>query len=206
MLELQFGVRVDSLETPTRPVENAASVERCGFTNAQAFDYTVVQPRASCSYNISERIPEEMPISSAIIRGGYGLFMGRFPNVWLGNAYSSPGPLSDYPCYRSFDDSIGAIPAADPSLFWLNSPDSSYEIAAPGSNDGSQYVEDGFEAPSTWRGNIALDLIVGNGYEVTLKYNNDRVNEALGYTDPGNAVDGTLQMVAFNMMVPARLN
>ena len=192
VLELQFGVRVDSLETPTRPVENAAFAERYGFTNAQAFDYTVVQPRASFSYNISEGIPDETLISSAIIRGGYGLFMGRFPNVWLGNAYSRPGPLSDYPRYRSFDDSIGAIPAGDPSFFWLNSPDSSYEIAAPGSNDSSQYVEDGFEAPSTWRGNIALDLIVGNGYEVTLEYNNDRVNEALGYTDPGNAVDGTL--------------
>lgn len=165
-----IGVRVDSPETPTRALENAAFAERYGFTNAQAFDYTVVQPRASFSYNISEGITEESPISSAIIHGGYGLFMGRFPNVRLGNAYSRPGPLSDYPHYRILDESIGAIPAGDPFFFWLNSPDSSYEIAAPGSNDRSQYVEDGFEAPSTWRANLALDLIVGNGCLVSLCY------------------------------------
>ena len=192
VLDLQFGVRVDSLKTPTRPVENAAFAARYGFSNAQAFDYTVVQPRASFSYNISEGLSDQMLVSSAIIRGGYGLFMGRFPNVWLGNAYSRPGPLSDYPRYRSYSDTIGLLPAGDPTFFWLNSADSSYEIAAPGSNDRSQYVEKGFEAPSTIRGNIALDLIVGNGYEVTLEYNNDRVNQALGYVDPGIVKTGTL--------------
>ena len=192
VLDLQFGVRVDSLETPTRPIENSAFVERYGFSNAQAFDYTVVQPRASFSYNISEGLPAQTMISSAVLRGGYGLFMGRFPNVWLGNAYSRPGPTSDYPRFYDTDATIGPMPAGDPSFFWINSPDSSYEIAAPGSNDRSQYVASSFEAPSSWRGNIALDLIIGDGYEVTVEYSNDKVNEAISFEDPGITQTGTL--------------
>ena len=190
-LSIQYGVRVDSLETPTAPVENAAFVAEYGYTNAQKFDYSVAQPRASFEYDLTEAFAGDV-IENMTLRGGYGLFMGRFPNVWLGNAYSRPGPLSDYPRFYGTDATIGQMPAGDPRFFWLNSPNSTYTIAAPGSSSASQYVGAGFEAPSTWRGNLGLDLTFTDGTEVTLEYNRDDVNKSLAITDPGLVQTGTL--------------
>jgi hypothetical protein len=192
LLSVQYGLRWDMLETPTKPVTNTAFVDAYGFTNANAFDYDVLQPRASFEYFLSEAFEMGDWVESAYVRGGVGLFMGRFPNVWLGNAYSRPGPLSDYPNFRNYNPDIGPMPAGDPRFFWLNSPASSYTIAQPGSNSASQYVVSDFEAPSTWRSSLALDLVIFDGYELTLEYNKDVVNEALHYVDPGLVKTGTL--------------
>ncbi|MEY3019002.1 MAG: hypothetical protein RL336_2137, partial [Pseudomonadota bacterium] len=189
-LDLQFGVRVDSLKTPTKPVENAAFVAKYGYSNATAFDYSVTQPRFSFNYDMTDMFADSA-IESMTLRGGYGLFMGRFPNVWLGNAYSRPGPLSDYRTYRSYTDDIGAMPA-DAEFFWLNSPASSYTIAPAGSSPASQYVAADFEAPSTYRGNLAVDMTFVDGTELTLEYNQDRVNNALAYRDVGLSQTNTL--------------
>jgi hypothetical protein len=197
-LTVQAGIRWDKLETPTKPAENAAFIAAYGYTNAQTFDYTVTQPRVSFEYDLSENLGGSL-IEGAVVRGGYGLFLGRFPNVWLGNAYSRPGPLSDYPrgnyfnrdgTVSSFGEMIGLMPAGDPTFFWLTSPDSTYEIAAPGSNSASQYVDPDFEGPSSWRSNIALDLNLAGGYDVSLELNHDAVNEALAYRDPGLQQNG----------------
>ncbi|MEZ7965828.1 MAG: carboxypeptidase regulatory-like domain-containing protein [Pseudomonadales bacterium] len=199
-LTLQAGVRWDKLQTPTKPVENTAFTAAYGYTNAQAFSYDIVQPRFSFEYDLASEFASGL-VEAAVVRGGYGLFMGRFPNVWLGNAYSRPGPLSDYPRgdYRNDDGSIsgfgemiGLMPAGDPSFFWVNSPDSTYEIAAAGSNSASQYVDPDFEAPSSWRGNLALDLYLAGGYDVTLELNHDTVNEAIAIRDPGLTQNGQL--------------
>jgi len=189
-LSVQYGIRIDSLKTPTAPVENSAFVARYGFSNAQKFDYSVAQPRASFEYDMSEAFGSDM-FNSVTLRGGYGLFMGRFPNVWLGNAYSRPGPLSDYPRFYNTDPTIGPMPA-NPEFFWLTSADSSYTIAPAGSSSSSQYVDPDFEAPSTWRGNIALDLVLTDGTELTFEYNKDSVNKGIAVSDPGLERTGAL--------------
>jgi hypothetical protein len=191
-LDWQFGVRVDSLKTPTKPVENSAFVDAYGFSNARAFDYTVVQPRVSFRWDVTEGTDFELPfVDNIVLRGGYGLFMGRFPNVWLGNAYSRPGPLSDYKSYYSFSNTIGLMPS-DAEFFWLTSEDSSYTIAPPGSSSASQYVAKGFEAPSTWRASLAADIMLEGGWDLTLELNQDRVRQALSYEDPGLEQIGSL--------------
>jgi len=189
-LNVQFGLRVDSLKTPTAPVENSAFVAEYGFSNSQKFDYSVAQPRASFEYDMTDDFNSDM-FTSLSLRGGYGLFMGRFPNVWLGNAYSRPGPLSDYPRFYNTDATIGPMPA-NPEFFWLTSADSSYTIAPAGSNSSSQYVDPNFEAPSTWRGNLALDMVLTDGTEITLEYNKDSVNKGIAVSDPGLERTGAL--------------
>lgn len=189
-LEVQFGVRIDSLNTPTAPVENAAFVEKYGYSNAQKFDYTVVQPRASFSYDLTEDFANNV-IETMAVRGGYGLFMGRFPNVWLGNAYSRPGPLSDYRKFYDTNPLIGAMPA-DAEFFWMNGPNSSYTIPAAGSDPAAQFVSPNFEGPSTYRGNLAVDFTFTDGTELTLEYNQDEVNNALAYRDVGLTYNGSM--------------
>ena len=96
-LTLNVGVRYDNVETPDAPRENPKFVARNGFSNAQRFDMSVVQPRIGFNYDASESLFGNVDrVISAEIRGGYGLFMGRIPNVWYGNAYSRSGGASDY--------------------------------------------------------------------------------------------------------------
>ena len=81
-LTLNVGVRYDHVKTPQAPRENPKFVDRNGFSNAQRFDMKVVQPRIGFNYDASESIFGNVDrVVSAEIRGGYGLFMGRIPNV-----------------------------------------------------------------------------------------------------------------------------
>ncbi|GIR07112.1 MAG: hypothetical protein CM15mP17_10680 [Gammaproteobacteria bacterium] len=48
------------------------------------------------------------------------------------------------------------------------------------------------KAPSSWRSNLALDLVTANGYEITFEYNLDDVNEGVFYKDLGLERTGQL--------------
>ena len=203
-LTLNVGVRYDNVETPDAPRENPKFVARNGFSNAQRFDMSVVQPRIGFNYDASESLFGNVDrVISAEIRGGYGLFMGRIPNVWYGNAYSRSGGASDYWRIYGWDDTlpsfrcggtVGPMPAGDPTFFWVG-PTSDYCIpSSPYFND-AQTTDPDFEAPSSWRGNIALDITTEGGYELTLEYNKDSTNEGVFYRELGIELEGYLALM-----------
>ena len=83
-----------------------------------------------------------------------------------------------------------AANVADPRFFWLG-PTSNYNVRGAYFGD-AQGTDPNFEAPSSWRTNIALDFITKNGYEVTLEYNQDEVEEGVFYKDLTLERTGTL--------------
>ena len=193
-LTLDVGLRYDAVETPTLPVANPKFEQRNGFSNAQRFDYDSVQPRFGFNYDASETLFGDMDrIVSAEIRGGYGKFMGRIPRVWYGNAYSRSGGLSDYvkvyghdstlPSFRC-GGTVGPMPAGDPSFFWMGASSNYCIPSSPYFND-AQATDPDFEAPQSWRGNLALDLVTAGGYKLTLEYNHDSVDQAVFYKELG---------------------
>ena len=200
-LTLNVGVRYDQVETPDAPRENPKFVTRNGFSNAQRFDMSVVQPRIGFNYDASESLFGNIDrVVSAEIRGGYGLFMGRIPNVWYGNAYSRSGGASDYWRIYGWDDSlpsfrcggtVGKMPAGDPTFFWVG-PTSDYCIPSSPYYNDAQTTDPDFEAPSSWRGNIALDITTENGYQLTVEYNKDSTNEGVFYRELGMELEGYL--------------
>ena len=132
-------------------------------------------------------------VVDATIRGGRGLFLGRIPRVWYGNAYSRSGGKTDYNRFRSYSSTIGPMPAAsvaDPRFFWLG-PTSNYKVRSAWYGD-AQGTDPNFEAPSSWRSNIALDILTANGYDVTIEYNRDEISQAVFYKDLGLTQTGTL--------------
>lgn len=203
-LTLNVGLRYDQVETPTKPTENPKFVARNGFSNAQGFDYDSLQPRLGFNYDASETLFGDMnSIVSAEIRGGYGLFMGRIPNVWYGNAYSRSGGLTDYVKVYGYDSEIasfrcggtvGPMPAGDPSFFWMGAGSNYCIPSSPYFND-AQATDPNFEAPQSWRMNLALDLVTDSGYELTFEYNHDETEKGifykeLGLTNTGYLADG----------------
>tara|TARA_B100001559_G_scaffold310314_1_gene305511 strand:- start:183 stop:1448 length:1266 start_codon:yes stop_codon:yes gene_type:complete len=126
--------------------------------------------------------------------------MGRIPNVWYGNAYSRSGGASDYWRIYGWDDSlpsfrcggtVGKMPAGDPTFFWVGETSDYCIPSSPYYND-AQTTDPDFEAPSSWRGNIALDITTENGYELTIEYNKDSTNEGVFYRELGIELEGYL--------------
>ena len=202
---LSLGIRYDAVETPDKPLLNEKFLERNGYPNNAAFDYDTIQPRFGFNWDATERLfGDRDRIASATLRGGYGLFAGRIPNVWYSNAYTRSGGLSDYvkvygwdsklPSFRCGnvgDGTVGPMPAGDPSFFWMG-PNSNYCIPSSAYFNDAQGTHPDFEAPSSWRMNLALDLVTAKGYEITVEYNHDDVDQGVFYHDAGLTKTGTL--------------
>ena len=104
-LTVQYGLRYDSVLTPQAPDTNVNFVKEYGFSNASKFDFEVLQPRFSFNMDVSESLfGSSDRVVAATLRGGRGLFMGRIPRVWYGNAYSRTGATGDYRGWFSFNE------------------------------------------------------------------------------------------------------
>ena len=188
-LTVQYGVRYDAAETPTEARLNPKFLARNGVPNNSRFDYDKVQPRTSFNLNLQ---PERLGFLSKVgvnvidstVRGGYGLFLGRIPNVWYGNQYSRSGGATDYNTFRGFSETVGVMPAVSDCSpeFWWTGPCSDYQIRGAYFGD-AQGTDPNFEAPSSWRSNLALDFVTASGYSVTLEMNRDRVDQGVFYKD-----------------------
>ncbi len=199
-LTVMFGLRYDAVETPIAPATNVNFVKEYGFSNASKFDFDLMQPRFSFNMNVTDLFQNRQKVVDATLRGGRGLFMGRIPRVWFGNAYSRTGATGDYRGWYSNcagDESVtncpGNMPKGDPTAFWLTSPDSKYSIPAADNPYGvAQSTDPNFEAPSSWRTSLGLDILLDSGWDLTLEYNLDQVRQAVFFTDLGLEREGTL--------------
>tara|TARA_Y100001970_G_C14259557_1_gene878711 strand:+ start:17095 stop:20241 length:3147 start_codon:yes stop_codon:yes gene_type:complete len=197
-LTVQYGLRYDAVETPSAPATNVNFVKEYGFSNAERFDFNVMQPRFSFNMDVSDSLfGNRDRVVAATVRGGRGLFMGRIPRVWYGNAYSRTGATGDYRGWFSFDENASNFPGYlpvgnDPTAFWLTPP-SKYVVPAGTNPYGvAQSTDPNFEAPSSWRSNLAFDILTQGGWDVTLEYNLDQVRQAVFFTDLGLEREGTL--------------
>jgi len=199
-LTVMFGLRYDAVETPIAPAENVNFTKEYGFSNSETFDFSVVQPRFSFNMDATDMFANREKVVAATLRGGRGLFMGRIPRVWFGNAYSRTGATGDYRGWYSNcagDASVtncpGDMPKGDPTAFWLTSPDSNYTVPAGTNPYGvAQSTDPNFEAPSSWRTSLGLDILTQGGWDVTVEYNLDQVRKAIFFTDLGIEQEGTL--------------
>lgn len=195
-LTVMFGLRYDAVETPIAPATNINFVKEYGFSNAETFDFNLLQPRFSFNMDATDFFSNRENVVAATLRGGRGLFMGRIPRVWYGNAYSRTGATGDYRGWYSYDTSAsnfpGPMPKGDPTAFWLGAG-SKYTVPSGDSPYGvAQSTDPNFEAPSSWRTSLALDILTQGGWDVTLEYNLDEVRQAIFFTDLGLEQEGTL--------------
>ena len=195
-LTVMFGLRYDAVETPIAPATNVNFVKEYGFSNAETFDFNLLQPRFSFNMDATDFFSNRENVIAATLRGGRGLFMGRIPRVWYGNAYSRTGATGDYRGWFDYDttdsDFPGPMPKGDPTAFWLGAG-SKYTVPSGDSPYGvAQSTDPNFEAPSSWRTSLGLDILTQGGWDVTFEYNLDQVRQAIFFTDLGIEQEGTL--------------
>ncbi|MFZ2236337.1 MAG: TonB-dependent receptor, partial [Dokdonella sp.] len=141
-LNVTYGLRVDTPDFPDKPLYNANIQQIYGLDNTNRPNSSILQPRFGFNYNIEADRPTQ-------VRGGYGLFMGAPPNVWLSGIYQNTG--LNYTEYSSSQTGgIGPIFSPDPN----NQPITGFSV---GGRQNVDILEPGFKMPSVWKANLAID-------------------------------------------------
>ncbi len=173
-----LGFRYDWWETDDAPVTNPGFLASYGFTNGQTLDGAgLFQPRFAFSWDANDTLD---------VRGGFGLYSGGDPNVWLSNNYSNNNVLQ-------FGQDGGAFGLEDGVTSLFSVPYTACEDGVPvgpgwcvpqvladavatgqGSNFEINYLDPDFDIPSewkfalgaTWYPNLAANNFLGGEYVV----------------------------------------
>lgn len=139
-LKLTAGVRVDIPTVDDKIPENPDFEEVFGLSQTNTIDGNlVIQPRFGFNWALDDDRKTQF-------RGGFGLFYGRAPHVWMSNPFINNGVT---------------ILSARPNF--ANTPQFSPDGDNPPIPDNVQPVvaidllDEDFKMPSLWKGNIAVD-------------------------------------------------
>lgn len=165
-LTLIGGLRYELPTVSNPPPYNAGFSTAFGVRNDSTNDgNSSISPRVGFNY----RIPTDRKTE---VRGGLGLFSGRTPSVWLGNAYQNAGTAytitanvngNNQPALQFQPDvTKQPIPAGTPPIPNINVTDPN------------------FKNPTLWKGNIALDhQLPFGGLTASLEFTATRVDQGL---------------------------
>lgn len=169
-LTVNVGVRLDYVRFMNQPVEDPFFNDTALGRIAQHYDLKgarsgqMAQPRASISPRIgfTYKIPEE----NLVIRGGAGLFTGRMPLAWPGGVYNNTGRsiggifLGSQAAAQAAGLRFVANPFGQPSAQDLG-------INVNNAKGQVDLISRDFRLPKIFRGSIAADKRIGNGWTLT---------------------------------------
>nr|WP_321442234.1 TonB-dependent receptor [uncultured Hyphomonas sp.] len=185
---------------PTDPDTNVCGLDApgtragYGFRNDENMDgRDLLQPRFGFNYEYADNLS---------FHGGFGLFSGGNPNVWISNNYSNNGvTLTDY--YAPDDSNLADFTYSDTGRPFFDVPDEAIaDIAGASGRGGVNALDPNFKIPSEWKfafGAVAdVDTnmpILGNDLRVMADILYSKTNEAaavipLSYVQTGTAPDG----------------
>ena len=192
ILTLNYGLRYDSFEMDTGPAYNEYGSGLLGFRNDTPASTSIVQPRFGFQLDATNLdMFSNNRIVSAEIRGGYGLFAGRVPNVWLASPFANSG-VAQYGSSTGYfaEGTPECTTGAEitcfkaPETIYQDFPYSDYARTSP-----AQAIDPNYDTPSTWKLNLELLLTTANGYDLKLAYNRDDAKDGVGFSDASATVE-----------------
>ncbi|MBD1396759.1 TonB-dependent receptor [Pontibacter sp. JH31] len=167
-LTITAGLRADKSIYHEDPIANPA-VEKLQFfdedgnltnytTGSWAKSKILLSPRVGFRWDVSND-------NSLIVRGGTGLFTGRFPFVWLTNMPTNSG---------MYQFGAGVTDPAVLANIRLNADPSTYASLFPRTAGTSVppnlvFMNEDFQFPQVFRSNLAADKDLGNGFTLTVE-------------------------------------
>jgi len=169
---LTFGVRYDRYTSNDNPRYNAQFEERYGVRNDKNMDgIDLIQPRVGFNWAVQDNLE---------VRGGFGLYSGGNPNVWLSNSYSNDGLVNIGERAKYHKDTI---PRIDGKYDLFNTPSSSSQGPGYGvpqvmvdaigdldelsGNASVNATDPNFEIPSEWKYALGATFTTDNDYIIS---------------------------------------
>ena len=155
-LTVNVGLRMDMPGLPDAVPFNQSFFNTFGVRNDHTYDgEKIIQPRVGFNWQ------PELDGKRTIVRGGFGLFYGRAPRVWISNSYSNTG--MNYTAYTAghntnpgnYNPANGSIPppvSADPDNQNTASANPQQQVA---------FMDPNFQLPSRWKANFAIERELG---------------------------------------------
>ena len=178
---LTLGLRADIPTFPDRPTRNPLTEEELGLRTDEVPGGVLWSPRAGFNYALSDDGREQ-------VRGGFGLFAGRTPYVWLSNQYGNTG--------NEFQRISLSRNTTTPRMIPF-SPDVNAQPTNFGATTNEiDLIDPDYKYPSLIRGNLAYDRALGFQYMVGTveflysKNINDIKYQNLNLTQTGTRPDG----------------
>ena len=168
-------MRWDKPSTSDAPLLNPGFEEAFGYSNQNVIDTGVLQPRVGFNYDMSNDL-------SMQLRGGFGVFSGGSPNVWLSNPFTNPGGnVNSYQIF-GYDTYIpDGLAQVDPGA--TSPPAQNVDVLAPG-----------FKMPTVLKTNLAFDAeLPWFGLQGTVEYEYTKQQNGIFYRNINlGAPTGTL--------------
>lgn len=162
-IDVMVGFRYDSYSSDDKPNYNANFERRYGFDNTGNVDgISLFQPRVGFTYSYADNLE---------FRGGFGLYSGGNPNVWISNAYSNDGVTNigsrerDIPDFTNLFDT----PLSGEGRPIYDIPQAMFDtVANTTGGDGNVNATDpNFEIPSEWKYAVGATYITPQEYIIT---------------------------------------
>ncbi|MGH8130996.1 MAG: TonB-dependent receptor [Steroidobacteraceae bacterium] len=190
-LKFQAGVRLDKFSGDDQPLLNTNFAGRYGFNNLSTLDgRDLMMPRIGFNWQWT---PE------TTIYGGWGLFGGGTPNVWVSNSFSNDGVTvvqTDVPRIPPPDGPHPLEDAALENVDGFDIPQAVLDAHAALRGDGPvNAVDPDFEIPSSYRWNLGIKRTLPWDIEMTADVILSRVKDEVLWRDIrlqqlGTAPDG----------------
>jgi hypothetical protein len=158
-LSLTFGLRYDMYTSSDLPTYNPLFEELYGFDNQKNMDdMDLLQPRVGFNWRALDNLE---------VYGGFGLFSGGNPNVWVSNSYSNDGITNIATQERGVD--LFNTEMVNGGLPIYEVPQNQYdEVANTAAGGGSvNAIDYDFEIPSEWKYAIGASYVTDNDYILT---------------------------------------
>jgi len=154
-LTITAGLRYDYPFIPNKPPVCLAFSNAFGRTNTYtASGNQVFAPRFGFNYNLPKSfLPTVLGGRKTQVRGGFGLFQGTNPAVWVANVFQTAGVLNSVTLGTSSTSStVSGTIAFNPSATYVQT------LAAPSTpTPVVNTLDPNFRTPTSWKGNIAID-------------------------------------------------
>lgn len=150
------GVRADMYSMSDVPAFRQDVIDRTGVNNTATLDgIKTFQPRIGFRWQ---------PLDRTKVTGGFGLFTGGDPKVWISNAFNEAQFQASQALVAGVDGTTGTIPQA------LLDAVANATALAP-----SDLIDPDFQAPSQWKGSVRVDQSfdlgpLGDDYRLGLQF------------------------------------
>ena len=168
--ELSYGLRYERFEQDDKPVFSQPVFDTYGVRTDNNLDGNeLFMPRVGFLWT---------PLSRTSISGGFGLFSGGNPEVWVSNSFQAP-------TFGEFAFMPGAVDLTQV-------PQELLDAVASGVAQPIDYIDENFDTPSDWKGSVRLQqgfdlniggMDLGDDYVFTAQYLYTRARDGFNWVN-----------------------